>query len=89
MNIVCPKCGAIDYYTEQSGPHVKAICSFCHSYIKFLPQPVTGETVMYFGKHQGKPLKEIPLSYWVYMIEKNILNGALKSYAQQLIHEAK
>lgn len=44
---------------------------------------------MYFGKYKEQPLKDIPLSYWIYMIENNYLNGAIKSYAQQLIHEAK
>lgn len=88
--IACKKCGLVDDYREEkSGPHIKAICNGCNSYIKFLPQPIDGETIMYFGKYKDRPLKEIPLSYWVFMIEKDKLNGSLKSYAQQLIHEAK
>lgn len=44
---------------------------------------------MYFGKYNGQPVKEIPLSYWVFMLEKDALSGSLKSYVQQLIQETK
>lgn len=46
MSITCMRCGLMDdYRTEESGPHLKAICNGCDRYIKFLP------------KRQGEPVK--------------------------------
>lgn len=40
MSVVCMRCGLMDdYRTEESGPHLKAICNGCDRYIKFLPKP--------------------------------------------------
>lgn len=86
--ITC-KCGSTDYRTEVSGPHNKAVCNKCNSYIKFLPQPVTDETLMPYGKYKDKPLGTIPISYWDYMLKQGALNGAIKLYASRLVYEAK
>lgn len=44
-DIKCNRCGSVnDYYTQISGPHIKAICKNCNRYIKFItkskPQPI-------------------------------------------------
>jgi len=37
MRLLCPKCiEIVSIETEFSGPHIKAICRKCKSYIKFL-----------------------------------------------------
>lgn len=43
-DVVCQRCGSVnDYRTEQSGPHIKAICRSCDRYIKFLKQSEESE----------------------------------------------
>jgi hypothetical protein len=38
-DVVCNRCGCVnEYYTEKSGPHIKATCIHCDRYIKFLKQ---------------------------------------------------
>lgn len=40
--IVCQRCGCIDeYYTVESGPHIKAMCNHCNKYIKFISKHKT------------------------------------------------
>ena len=57
--VICQRCGTIDeYYTIQSGPHLKAICKHCDNYIKFLPQEKEPPK-FYFGKYVGKYVHEI------------------------------
>jgi uncharacterized protein (DUF3820 family) len=55
MDIVCKKCGCIDYVTVQNGQHVQANCANCGTYIKFLPQERT-KPVLYFGKYKGREI---------------------------------
>ncbi len=40
-------------------------------------------SIMPFGKHKGKPLKDVPHSWFVYMYDRNKLSGALKQYAEE------
>lgn len=56
MDITCKKCGSKEYRTEESGQHIKAICSNCDSYIKFLPQNREVIT-MPFGKFKDQEIK--------------------------------
>jgi uncharacterized protein (DUF3820 family) len=54
--IVCKRCDSTKYKTVPSGPHIKAVCAKCDSYIKFLPQPIDAkspEEAMPFGKYKG------------------------------------
>ena len=56
--LICKKCGVIAFPSlEVRGKHIRANCSSCGSYIKFLPQE--GEYIFYFGKHKGKTLEEV------------------------------
>jgi uncharacterized protein (DUF3820 family) len=81
--IVCGRCGAVNCYrTESAGVHLKATCTKCHSYIKFLPQGATGETIMPFGLHKDKPLKLIPPDYLIWMYHNNRLKGSIKIYVE-------
>jgi hypothetical protein len=56
--LTCQHCGVTAPVTVvPSGPHLKALCSSCNSYIKFLPQgKPPAEYVMFFGKYRGKSL---------------------------------
>ena len=88
MDIICPQCGASeDYHTEQSGPHLKAVCNCCNAYIKFLPQP--NETPkLFFGKYKGREIKslvdeeDIRYLKWLYYNATN-----LKAKTKQAIHD--
>lgn len=79
------KCGSTSYHTEKSGPHLKAICNDCNKYIQFIPQGVTDETRMFYGKYKDRQLKDIPADYWVWMYENNRLSGSLKVYVAERI----
>jgi hypothetical protein len=92
MPIKC-KCGAVDNYRqEQSGPHIKAICNSCGSYIQFLPQGFTDDTIMFYGKYKGRRLGDIPWAYLIWLDENTKVNGSLKLYIQSIktkLHEAR
>jgi len=82
MPIQC-KCGSVDNYrTEESGPHLKAICNICNSYIKFLPRGFDDNTLMFFGKYSGVRLGDIPFDYLKWLYENDKTNGSLKLYIQ-------
>lgn len=56
--IICTRCGSVnDYRTEQAGPHIKAVCNGCDSYLKMLPQQ--NEPELYFGKYKGRKLSSL------------------------------
>lgn len=56
--IVCKNCGTVDdYFTEKSGPHLKAMCCNCGTYIKFLPQ--TSKPKLHFGKYKGRDISSM------------------------------
>lgn len=83
MDIVCRNCGSInDYHTETSGPHLKAVCNGCNNYIQFLPQGFTGDTVMFYGKYKGHPLKNIPPQYLIWLYENTKVSGSLRTYIE-------
>lgn len=83
------KCGSTSYHEEKAGPHVKAVCNECGSYIQFLPQGATDETIMYYGKYKGKTLKEIPPDYLVWMYDNSKLNGSIKAYVAERLEQFK
>jgi len=62
--VICQRCQTKnEFYVEQSGPHIKAICNHCNNYIKFLPQ-AKEPPKFHFGKHTGKYIQDIDdLSY--------------------------
>jgi hypothetical protein len=64
-NIVCNKCGSTEYTTSQSGIHIKASCSLCGSYIKFLPQSDGPMDKMPLGKYKGWYFDEIDDKYYL------------------------
>lgn len=96
-DVTCNNCKSVNnYHTEQSGPHIKAICNGCGKYIKFLPQGCTPETIMFYGKYNGHPLKHIPPEYFIWLYENTKVSGSLKTYIEDnltkfrtLINEAK
>jgi hypothetical protein len=68
--IICQRCNtANEFYVVQSGPHMKAMCNHCNSYIKFVPQQKEPPK-FYFGKYVGKYVHEIE--------DVNYLKWALK-----------
>lgn len=70
--LVCESCGVIDVpRVEPSGPHLKASCASCGSYIKFLRKDVN-DFVLHFGKHKGKAISEL-----VSQQDREYLNWAL------------
>lgn len=43
----------------------------------------SGELILQFGIHQGKPLKEVPANYLKYMMSFNNLNPQIKIYLDE------
>jgi uncharacterized protein (DUF3820 family) len=89
QNIQCKKCGSTKYHTEPSGPHTKAICDECGSYIQFLQQGFTGETIMFYGKYKGRRLDSIPPDYLVWLYENTKVSGSLKTYIESNLNSYK
>lgn len=55
--LFCSHCGKeVEYETEWVGKHLKAICSECKIYIKFLSHTPIEQFIMPFGKYRGKLL---------------------------------
>lgn len=56
--LTCHRCGVIaEPVVFESGPHIRANCSGCGRYIKFLPR--TQPFVLFFGKYKGRTFEEI------------------------------
>lgn len=84
--LVCYHCGLVDdYHTVESGPHLKAICNGCGSYIKFIPREkkFTDTTPMPFGMHKGKALANVPADYFIYLYDNNLQPGKLRDYIEE------
>ena len=45
---------------------------------------LTDDTIMWFGIHKGKKLKDIPNDYFKYLIANNIAFRGIKNYAKSL-----
>ena len=45
---------------------------------------LTDDTIMWFGIHKGKKLKDIPNNYFKYLIDNNIAFRGIKNYAKSL-----
>lgn len=44
---------------------------------------VFDDTVMWFGVHKGKRLKDIPDSYFQYLLDNNISFRGIKNYSKR------
>lgn len=90
--VVCERCATInDYYTEASGPHIKAMCNNCKTYIKFLPQPKNISTAKFhFGKHAGMLVADcVDVDYMQYMIDTADIDKWFKTSLEKRIQEIK
>jgi uncharacterized protein (DUF3820 family) len=83
------KCGSTSYHTQPAGPHIKAICNNCNQYIQFVQQGVTDETIMFYGKHKGRKLKDVPPEYFVWLYENTKVSGSLRTYIQSNLNSYK
>ncbi|WP_077920468.1 hypothetical protein [Spirosoma sp. 209] len=81
--VQCPKCGAVDdYRTSNSGPHIRADCNSCGSFIKFLPQH--SEPICYIGKYKGTPISAITDKSWLLWVLENVM---MKGTVRRQLHE--
>ena len=53
--IVCKKCGSLEYIIKEVPPHKQAICKYCGEYIKNIRQ---NDFIVWFGKYKGLKLSE-------------------------------
>jgi len=45
---------------------------------------MNGNTLMWFGKHKGKKLKDIPFGYFKFLYERNLIKSELlKKYLEE------
>ena len=77
--VICQRCATInDYFTEPSGPHLKAVCNNCNTYIKFLPQQKEMPK-LYFGKYVGTFVHEMTdLNYLKWLATSTSIKQTLK-----------
>lgn len=95
-DIVCGKCGCKSYDTVQSGPHLKAKCVDCGSFIKFIPKPFDPEKIdwdeqkIYFGKYKDRLFKDIVVEdpQYIRWMAKN-LDKKMKLIAEEALFEFK
>lgn len=85
-DLKCKHCGSVNKFNVVvSGNHLKAVCSVCDSYIKFLPQP-TEDFIIPFGKYKDMPLKDMrskeQISYLRWMIETGKFNSNIKRHVE-------
>lgn len=61
MELTCKKCGLFAQpKTEKANMHIKASCSDCDSFIKFLPQnKIESDFTLFFGKYKGRNVKSM------------------------------
>jgi len=43
------------------------------------------ELIMPFGKYKGKPVKDIPFGYLLFLYDRNKLSGKIKTFAEENI----
>lgn len=54
---------------ENGAEHIQAVCYHCKRHLRYLPQvdksdlTQVGEITLWFGKHKGIKLKDVPLAY--------------------------
>lgn len=91
QEVVCTRCATInDYYTEASGPHIKAICNNCKQYIKFLPQIKVEGSKFHFGKHAGVLVSDcVDVDYMQYMIDTADIDKRFRRELELRIQEIK
>lgn len=71
--IVCRKCGSIDFYTELKSNQNVARCSKCDSFIKNIPYK---EPKLYVGKYKDMPISEIQDSSYLEWAIKTLRLGS-------------
>jgi len=68
----CGKCGSFQRTKRRKGPHLGEYCE-CGHLLRWVPKEITLERalefVMPFGKHKGKPLKDIDDEYLDWLFE--------------------
>ena len=83
----CPHCNSENLHTTPKPPHVGLYCGDCGRWIKWLAQN-NSISVMPFGKHKGKPFKEIPIDYIDWVLKNVELKDNLrKALELELIHK--
>jgi len=94
--IICGTCNSQEYRTAPSGPHLKAVCKKCGSFIKFIPKPFDTEKMnwdeqkIYFGKYKDRLFKDIAKedpNYIRWMAEN--LYKKMKLIAEEAVFEFK
>lgn len=82
--VTCQKCQTTnEFYVEESGPHLKALCNHCHSYIKFVSRD--NKVVFHFGKYKDKEVSEIEDIQYLKWVLGNIdkLSSKMKDAIQK------
>ena len=89
--VVCKDCATVnDYYTEVSGPHIKAMCNNCKQYIKFLPQVKLEGSKFHFGKHAGMLVSDcVDVGYMQHMIDTADINKRFRRELELRIEQIK
>lgn len=58
--------------------HISARCSSCNKFLKYMPQNDGGDKKIFFGKHKGRAIKEVPKDYLLWLLKKNVVKGSLR-----------
>lgn len=83
--VTCQRCQTKnEFYVEESGPHLKALCNHCHSYIKFVSRD--NKVVFHFGKYKGKEVSYIDdIAYLKWVLKEVKLSSKMKSAIEKQI----
>lgn len=86
-NVTCLRCNTVnEFYVEESGPHLKAMCNHCHRYIKFVSQEKP--PCLYVGKYKEVPISTIEdMPYLKWALDKLKLSDKVKTAIQNRISQ--
>jgi uncharacterized protein (DUF3820 family) len=75
--MTCVYCGENEPIMSQSGPHLKATCSICNRFIKFVTQNKEMD-IMPFGKYKGIRFEHITDSEYLNWMLQNLKSPECK-----------
>jgi len=87
MELVCKKCGSLDYHKEIKGVHLGAYCDHCGEWITWIAQE---KPKFHFGKYKGHEVESVSdIGYLEWLLKELKLTANMKKAIQERINHIK